>query len=419
MKVQRVIINEFKKLKDIDVSLDGKNVFIKAENGVGKSTFMQFIEIALGSKTAVPPDAKGEGLVLIDKNGIDYELKVKFKDGKSIITVCGEGLKDNSKSAIAQLVGKIDFDVEEFVKMSDTKKGQKEQVEAYRDMLDEETKIFLRKIENTIKASFDDRTELTADLKRQKAWIQESPLFGKDLDIEPLDAAEIQLELEAANKRNSNVDKVLEGFDIRKAQTAKNEAEIEELKERIVFIEAQIYAAKTMDEQATAWIPKNPKIDISAITAKFNTISEHNKKAEQAAEQKRKIAKLTKLEEEIGDLTVLVETGRQSLQDAIRDMNPIVEGLYFDDDQLLYNGVPVSSASLATSEIIELGFKLKMAQNPELGLICLEHGESLGNDRLNHILAIAKKNNWQLIIEEVKRGEENLTFEFIADVENK
>jgi hypothetical protein len=52
-------------------------------------------------------------------------------------------------------------------------------------------------------------------------------------------------------------------------------------------------------------------------------------------------------------------------------------------------------------------------------LICLEHGESLGNERLKHILQIAKKNNWQLIIEEVKRGEENLTFEFIADVDNK
>lgn len=412
MKVQRVIINEFKKLRDIDVNLDGKNVFVKAENGVGKSTFMQFIEIALGSKAAVPPDAKGEGVVLVDKNGVDYELKVKFKDGKSVITVSGEGLKDNSKSAIAQLVGKIDFDIDEFVKMSDTKKGQKEQVEAYRDMLDEETKIFLRKIENTIKASFDDRTELTSKVKQHKAWIQESPLFGKDLDIEPLDAAEIQMELELANKKNIQVDKVLENLEIRTKDIATWEEEIKHL-------QAKIYAAKQSDELAAKWIPANPKIDVTTITAKFNTISEHNKRAEQAAEQKRKIVKLEKLEEEVGDLTVLIETGRQSLQDAIRDMNPIVEGLYFDDDQLLYNGVPVSTASLATSEIIELGFKLKMAQNPDLGLICLEHGESLGNERLKHILAIAKKNNWQLIIEEVKRGEENLTFEFIADAEDK
>jgi hypothetical protein len=369
---------------------------------------MQFINIALGSKESVPPEATGEGLVLVDKNGVDYELKVKFKDGKSIITVCGEGLKDNSKSAITQLVGKIDFDIDEFVKMSDTKKGQKDQVEAYRDMLDEETKQILRKIENTIKANFDDRTELTSDLKRQKAWISESPLFGKDLNIEPLDANTIQQELEDANKKNAQRTKVLENIEVRNNDIKLFEQQIEELK-------AKITSAKTLNEQAAQWLPKNPSIDIFEITSQFNTISEHNKKAEQAAEQKRKIAKAERLEEEIGDLTVLVETGRQELQDAIRDMNPIVEGLYFDDEKLLYKGVPVSTASLATSEIIELGFKLKMAQNPDLGVICLERGESLGNERLKHILEIAKKNNWQVIIEEVKRGEENLTFEFIPD----
>lgn len=97
MKVIQVIIKEFKKLKDINVILDGQNVWVRAENGVGKSTFMQAIELALGSKNAIPPDATGEITVLVDKNGVEYELKVKFKDGKPVITVCGEGLKNNSK----------------------------------------------------------------------------------------------------------------------------------------------------------------------------------------------------------------------------------------------------------------------------------------------------------------------------------
>jgi hypothetical protein len=69
---------------------------------------------------------------------------------------------------------------------------------------------------------------------------------------------------------------------------------------------------------------------------------------------------------------------------------------------------------MATSEIIELGFKMKMAQNPELGIICLEHGESIGNDRLKYILEIAKKNNWQVMLEHVVRGQDKLTIEFIG-----
>ena len=63
MKIQRVQIKEFKKLKDLDLKLDGQNIWIKGENSVGKSTLMQFIEISLGSKDAVPPNAEGEGIV--------------------------------------------------------------------------------------------------------------------------------------------------------------------------------------------------------------------------------------------------------------------------------------------------------------------------------------------------------------------
>jgi predicted ATPase len=48
MKIQRVKIKEFKKLKDIDLKIDGQNIWIKGENGMGKSTLMQFIEAALG-----------------------------------------------------------------------------------------------------------------------------------------------------------------------------------------------------------------------------------------------------------------------------------------------------------------------------------------------------------------------------------
>ncbi len=408
MKVQKVKIKEFKKLKDIEVNLDGKNVWVKAENGVGKSTFMQFIEIALGSKDNIPPNATGEGYVWADKNGKEYLIKVEFKDGKPKLTISSEGLTDTSKSAIAQIVGKIDFDIDAFVKMSETKKGQKEQVEMYRDMLDEETKMELRKYENHIKTAEEDRTEVGRKVKTLEGFIKESPLFGKDLDIQPIDAATIQSELEAANKRNAQVDKVLENIEIRKQDRAKWELQIKEL-------EAKILAAKSMDEQAAEWLPKNPKIDVAAITEQFSTISEHNKIAQQAAEQKQKIKQLEALKEEYGETTVLIETSRQALSDTIKDMNPIVDGLWFDAEQLIYKGIPVGLSTLATSEIIELGFKMKMAQNPDLGLMCIEHGESLGNERLKYILDIAKKNNWQLIIEEVQRGQDNLTFEFIAE----
>ncbi len=81
---------------------------------------------------------------------------------------------------------------------------------------------------------------------------------------------------------------------------------------------------------------------------------------------------------------------------------------------LTYKGIPVSPDSLSTSEIIELGVRLKMAENPELGILFLEHGESLGKERMKVILDICKKNNFQVILEEVRRGQEKLTIEIIG-----
>ena len=81
-----------------------------------------------------------------------------------------------------------------------------------------------------------------------------------------------------------------------------------------------------------------------------------------------------------------------------------VDGLQFDDDMLIYKGIPVSEASLSTSEIMELGLLMKVAENKGLGILFLERGESLGAQRLKDIQAMAAKNNMQLIIEQVERG---------------
>jgi len=90
-----------------------------------------------------------------------------------------------------------------------------------------------------------------------------------------------------------------------------------------------------------------------------------------------------------------------------------VDGLTVDADSLIYNGVPVSSASLSSSEIMHLGIKLKMAENPDLGILFIQRGESLGAKRLKDIQDLAKKYDWQIIMEQVERGNEKLTIEIM------
>ena len=59
--------------------------------------------------------------------------------------------------------------------------------------------------------------------------------------------------------------------------------------------------------------------------------------------------------ENIGELTALIESSKQAINDTIKQMESPVNGLTYNEDTLVYNDVPVSINNLSSSEIIEFG----------------------------------------------------------------
>ncbi|MFN7911466.1 MAG: hypothetical protein ACK5QC_06545, partial [Bacteroidota bacterium] len=155
----------------------------------------------------------------------------------------------------------------------------------------------------------------------------------------------------------------------------------------------------------------NKRIDTSAIEKQIADSAEINSKADSAKKLLEERKKLEVLTNESGELTAKIESSREAIANAIRDMDSPIEGLTYDNDVLVWDGIPVSVDSLSTSEIIELGVRMKIAENPELGMLFIERMESVGTERFNLILDIANKLGWQIIGEHVERGK-NLHFEF-------
>jgi hypothetical protein len=54
-----------------------------------------------------------------------------------------------------------------------------------------------------------------------------------------------------------------------------------------------------------------------------------------------------------------------------------------------------------------------MAENKDLGILFIQRGESLGAKRLKEIQEMAQKYDWQIIMEQVDRGNEKLTIEIM------
>ncbi len=418
MKIQEVKIKQFKKLADYSANLDGKNVFIVGENGLGKTSFIQFIQIALGDTKNIPDNFKGEGVVIATKENGTYTFKVKDKAGKPVIEVTNpDGMKDTRKSALSAITGAIEFDIDEFVQLSNSKAGQKKQVEIFKSFLPQELIDDLNKFNAHVKALYEERTDLNKQIKQVEAELNSHPL-RVEMDLvkfQPVDTAEKFAELNNATANNSKILEVKSRIQQRTEENIKALAEIEELKAKIQSLEASVKEKDETNTKAEEWLKTNKIVDITALQSEIENANEINKKAEQAQELIKKREFFKEILADAENLTVRIESERQAIADTIRQMDSPVDGLTFEDELLVYKGVPVSESSLSTSEIMELGIRLKMAENPEFGVIFLQRGESLGAERLKLIQDLAKKNNFQLIIEEVKRGQEELKIEIIGE----
>lgn len=413
MKVQRVKIVKFKKLENIDVELNGANVILRSDNETGKTSFFNFVEIALGAKNKIPTNGTGKGTVWIDKNGLEYKCEVKIEGGKSkIVMTAPDGVKEDNQSVIRALTGVVEFDIGKFVANAKTKAGRKEMIEDFKNLLPEEVKTVLNDIEKEIDNAYEERTEVGRKVKEVKGAIANCKLYGDDLKITPVDVTQLNIDLQKANEFNQKIKDVKSRSEARQKSIEERDKRIEDLKAEIAELERVGINEKQVQKDAEKWIKeKGIEVDASAIATKISGASDTNVKYSQAQEQNARIASLEKWEEHYGELEVLINLKREAIAEAIRNMDSPVPGLLYDDETLLYNGVVVEESSMARSSIEMLGIAMRIAANPDYGIMIVEDSNLLGAKKYEEVLRMSSEMGLQAFIEVVERGVETLQIE--------
>lgn len=458
MKLEKIKIEKFLVLENIEKEINGKNLWLRGDNGVGKSSFLRLIKIALGDQTDIPANIEDgfAGEIFTSKNGEQYKLSVKFKGGKPIITILyPDGLKDDKKASLAAICGINEFDVDKFVGLSKTKSGQKEQVVDFKKMLPKELQESLARYERDLELKEQERTEIGREVKEKKVLIEKHPLIkevgaGKKfpfVDVKKLIEKKeevknklngLYLENKKANDEKRSVFEKLKEktrkdiLDFNVEQTKRTEAVSKAVAAETVLIgygyagkEVQKFIESLPNPQPQKIYdeskPEQPKYiderpddkEMVDIDKEIANATETNSKAKSAKELEDLIELHEKVSTEYGEATVLIETKRQTIIDAITDMDSPIEGLTYDENGLVYNGVPVNSSNLSTSEIMELGIRIKMAENPDLQMLFVQNGQNLGSARLQEIFDLCEKNGWELFMEEVVRGQKELSIEIM------
>lgn len=418
MRVIKVHIDDFKNLQNFDADLKGQNIILLGDNEVGKTSFLQFIEIALGNQKVIPPNISGGGHIVVDIEGKPVKFELDLVRGKPIIKVTGQGISiDNKKGAIASLVGAVEFDVTDFVNGSKTSEGRKKQVADYVKRFPQEAQDILAKCYTNVQRLFDERKETNKDVKNLEGAVKLNPLYNHSHELHkfvPVDVAETLESLKAAQKINTQVNNVKSEIVKNDKTISDNNTEVEELKRKIeaLNITTDILIKKNTDY--SEWLKSNTIIDVKQFEDVISKATETNHKADNAKKLKDDFEKLEILKNSAGEQTALIEMERQMILDTIRDLPEVIEGLSFDEDQLIYNGVVVDGNSLSTSTVGELGVKLKRAENPNIPIL-LRCGESWGKARIKWLQGLSKAENFQVIMEKVDISKDELTIEIMKD----
>lgn len=410
MKITKVEIQNLKAIKDLTVNLDGQHILISAENGFGKSSFLQAIYLGLGIKSEAPPvtDGQKEGEVTLWTDaGYTFHSEVDKIKGVTKVSVQlpNETLWDTRVSAVSAVVGPKEsllFNPFDFADLSKSEAGKKKQVEEVKALLTPEELDELTRLERQIKANEEDRLETGRELKRMKGAVEASTITQLDVQTykEPVSVSELSEQKNTISTANTKITGVQSRFDDRA--------------KRIEALESELTELKNEQEKATEFLAHNKIQSTVEIDARIQAASHHNTMVERVKSYQAEFDKFRKLEEQYGEAGSLIDSQRQAYRDTVRSLELPIPELGFDEDQLFYKGRAVDPTIMSTSEIMSLGVMMQIAKQPGVKVLVIPRGESLGTQKLNELIELGDMYGYQLLVENVVRGMEELKIEFLT-----
>jgi recombinational DNA repair ATPase RecF len=419
MKIKKFTIKNFRNITDLEAEPNGSHILLLGDNQRGKTSTIEAILSALGKKdNPVNPVKFGKETAEIEVEGTDgtvFKVKYNRKGEPQFEVIAPNGLKDSRKSAIQQVVGgDLDFDVEEFVKFSRSADGRRKQIELVKSLLPDEIVAQYNEFERTIASLEKVRTDAGRNRDMHQSVMKAANIEQFDIEkyAEKLNEAQVSEELLKANEVNENRKKGIDALNTHKKRIEEIDAEILRLKDEKAERENKMIK---LDE----WMERNKAIDFEPIKKKLSTISEHNLMHGKVKDYAKNSDMFAQFDAEYGQLSVKIEEGRRAKKALIAESDAIpIKGLWFDEDKLYLGQVPIDSDTLSTSQVMHLGVQIMVAKNPKMKIMCIGRGESLGTNRLKEIQALAEQYGYEIIMEQVMRGEEDLRLEFYVEGED-
>jgi len=392
MKIIKLEVENFKRLKAIEITPEGNTVVISGKNAQGKTSILDAIMAALAGaevkKTTKKPirDGESKASVTLDLGDIIVTRNWTSNDKSYLKVENKQGMEFKSpQSMLDDLVGRLTFDPLAFVNMRPT-----EQVKALLECVD--IGIDLAAHDRRREVLYQHRTNVNRDVKRLEGSLATMDKPDQNTPTREQSASALLKQIEDA--------RVLER---RKAslhsEMSQLKSDIEEAQKKVAILQGQIEAATKQGKQKKKEYEKIKVPDIKDMEVSLSCLESTNALARKAAEYRDTKLELENTQMESDLLTEKIKALDEAKSSAIAKADMPVNGLSFDKDGLILNGIPLTQISSA--EQLKVSVAMGMAVNPKLRVLRITDGSLLDSDNMAVIESLAKDGDFQVWIEKV------------------
>jgi AAA domain len=399
MRIITLKASNVKRLKAVEISPEDDVVVVAGRNAQGKSSVLDAIWMALagaaGAKETTRPirDGEKQASVSLDLGEITV-ARVWTESGTTLVVSSADGARYPSPQTLLDgLIGKLTFDPLAFAESS-----AKDQLATLLSVVElpwDPAELARRR-----QTEYDQRTEINREIKRLEGVLSEIPRAPGDTPDEEISAGSLASLIESLVLDARQYDEAM-------AAVLSAEAKVEKLRTDLRAAETDLAERRN---EVRAWEDETRTERLGTARLELAGVDETNAAVRAKHERMRISAELADAKASSDVLTDLLATIDQEKADAIAKAQMPLDGLSFDEDGVLYQGIPLAQTS--ASERLRVSIAIAMALNPKIRVIRITDGSLLDSENMALISEMAGEHDFQIWVERVdETGEVGITIE--------